>query len=324
MLSHLNATGGVSLTQLAYAIALDTHQHFGKAAEACNVTQPTLSMQLLKLERSLGVTLFDRSQSPVVATDIGRLVLDQARVTLREAARITDIRDAAAGVIAGELRIGIIPTLASSLLPRLIPALQRDYPRLELVVEEWKTEDIVRGLAVETIDAGIVASEVHETGMIEQPLFTEPFVGYISPKHRLAQHETISAQDLSLDDLWLLSEGHCFRTQAVALCNQRDDNGERSRDACTNGTRFESGNLETLIRLVERGLGMTLLPALTAGDLPTDIQRRLIRPFTSPSPARDVRLIRRRMYLKAHMIDAVVTALLNELPESIRAGKSIH
>lgn len=217
----------MTLTQLAYLVAVDAHQHFGRAAESCNVTQPTLSMQLRKLERTLGVLLFDRSRVPVVPTEVGSLVIAQARVALREAARILDVRDAAAGIVAGELRLGVIPTLAPYLLPRVLPVLAHDYPQLELIIEERVTDDILDGLRRDTLDAGVVASPVTSPNLIERVLFSEPFVGYVSASHRLARRRSISAADLSLDDLWLLAEGHCFRTQTVQLCSERSARGGR-------------------------------------------------------------------------------------------------
>lgn len=305
----------MTLTQLAYLVAVDTHQHFGRAAESCNVTQPTLSMQLRKLERTLGVLLFDRSRVPVVPTEVGSLVIAQARVALREAARISDVRDAAAGIVAGELRLGVIPTLAPYLLPRVLPVLAHDYPQLELIIEERVTDDILDGLRRDTLDAGVVASPVTSPNLIERVLFSEPFVGYVSASHRLARRRSISAADLSLDDLWLLAEGHCFRTQTVQLCSERSARGGRSEGSCTVGVRFESGNLETLKRLVERGVGMTLLPALAAADLCTAAQRRLLRPFSKPAPSRDIRLVLRRAYHKQYLVNAVVDCLLNTLPD---------
>ncbi|MGI8546264.1 MAG: hydrogen peroxide-inducible genes activator [Gemmatimonadaceae bacterium] len=315
MADTLPSTGSMTLTQLAYVVAVDTHQHFGRAAEACNVTQPTLSMQLRKLERTLGVILFDRSHAPVVPTEVGRIIIAQARVALREAARVLDVRDAAAGIVAGELRLGVIPTLAPYLLPSVVPALARQYPQLELIIEERVTDDILEGLRRDTLDAGIVASPVAGPNMVERVLFSEPFVCYVSASHRLAKRKSITPADLSLDDLWLLSEGHCFRTETVRLCSERAAKGSRSEGSCTVGVRFESGNLETLKRLVERGAGMTLLPALAAADLGTAAQRRLLRPFTHPAPAREIRLVLRRAYHKQHLVKAVVDCVLASLPD---------
>jgi LysR family hydrogen peroxide-inducible transcriptional activator len=317
-MTDLLALGSVTLTQLTYLVAVDTHRHFGAAAAACHVTQPTLSMQLGKLERLLGVTLFDRSRSPAVPTDVGRLLVEQARVVLREAARLVEVRDAAAGLVAGELRLGVIPTLAPYLLPRVLPELHRRHPLLELVVEERVTDDVIEGLRRGALDAGIIATAAPATDTVERVLFTEPFVAYVSPSHRLAGQATVRAEDLSLDDLWLLAEGHCLRAQTVRLCRQRASRDARPEVACTTGARFESGNLETLKRLVEGGTGMTLLPALAAGDLATAAQRRLVRPFADPAPTRDVRLVQRRAQHRRHLVDAIVHVLLDSLPPALR------
>ena len=301
---------GITLTQLTYAVAIDTHRHFERAARACDVTQPTLSMQLQKLETSLGVTMFDRNRTPVVPTDIGVVLIEQARVVLREAARLGELRDTAHGTIAGELRLGVIPTLAPYLLPDVIEILAERHPRLELVVEERVTEAVLDGLRDDTLDAGLVATAVDAPGLIGRTLFREPFFGYVSPAHRLAGSAKLSVHDLSIDDLWLLAEGHCLRTQAVTLCRQRTHRRSAATLAdavsCTRMARFESGNLETLKRLVERGAGMTLLPALAAAALTSDAQRRLLIPFDDPAPGRAIRLVRQRRYVRQNSVGAVV------------------
>jgi len=319
--------GDATLTQLAYAVAVDAHRHFGRAAAACGVTQPTLSMQIGKLERALGITLFERGRSPVTPTEAGRRVVAQARVALREAARVREVCAAAGDDIAGELRLGVIPTLAPYLLPRLLPALVERHPRLALVIEERVTDDVLAGLRGGALDAALVATPAAADDVVETVLFREPFVAYVGAGHRLAGRTTITPADLSLDDLWLLAEGHCFRAQAVRLCGQRAGHGARSRAtgdaaaACTATTRFESGNLETLKRLVERGIGMTLLPALAAADLAPS-QQALVRPFAAPAPSRDVRLARPRASTRAHLVEAFAAALRRSLPEDVRQGRS--
>lgn len=307
------AGSSITLTQLTYAVAVDAHRHFGRAAAACHVTQPTLSMQLRKLEDALGTMLFDRSHSPVVPTDIGTVLLEQARVVLREAARLNDLRDAARGAIAGELRVAVIPTLAPYLLPAVLEVLGKRYPQLELVVEEQVTESVLDGLREDRFDAGFVATAVEAPDFIGRTLFHEPFVAYVSPGHRLAGRAQLTVEDLSLDDLWLLAEGHCLRTQVVTLCRQRARRGAARASApataCTRTARFESGNLETLKQLVERGVGMTLLPALAAATLVTDRQRRMLVPFTDPVPSRAIRLVRHRRHLRRHLVGAVVKVI---------------
>ena len=300
----------VTLTQLAYAVAVDTHRHFERAARACNVSQPTLSMQLRKLEASLGEALFDRSRSPVMPTDIGRVLIAQARVVLREAERLGDLRDAASGTIEGELRVGVIPTLAPYLLPAVLELLAERHPRVELVVQEEVTESVLDALRVDALDIGLVATATATPGFVSRKLFQEPFMAYVGTEHRLAGRSRIGVSDLSLHDLWLLADGHCFRTQVMSLCRQR---GRASASVPRGGSaviapmaRFESGNLETLKRLVERGAGMTLLPALAAAELPTKAQRKLLIPFSDPVPGRAIRLVRRRPQVREHLVRALV------------------
>lgn len=312
----------LTLTQLSYVAAVDSHGHFGRAAAACEVTQPTLSMQIGKLERALGVTLFDRTRSPVVPTDVGRQVVAQAREVLRSAARIPEICGDNQDLVAGELRLGVIPTLAPYLLPRFVGALTREHPLLELSVQEVVTSEALAALRRESLDAVLVATPPGEGGLADRVLFVEPFVAYVGPGHRLAGRRVLSPDDLSLDDLWLLSEGHCFREQAVRVCAERG----RVPVAASGATgallpgprraRFESGNLETLKRLVERGDGMTLLPALAAEEL-SDAQRALVRPFAAPAPAREVRLVVRRTDLKRRLVDALAEAVIGALPPGV-------
>ena len=327
-----NTLSHVTLTQLAYAVAVDTHRHFERAARACNVTQPTLSMQLRKLEASLGVVLFDRSRTPVVPTDIGLVLLEQARVVLRETARLGDLRDMSRGALEGELRVGVIPTLAPYLLPAVLEVLGQRHPRLELVVEEGVTESVLDGLRDDTLDAGLIATATTAPGIVSRTLFHEPFIGYVGAAHRLAGRSRLSVDDLSLDDLWLLADGHCLRSQAVTLCRQRGrgrnaggggDRGGGARvhaESVTRLTRFESGNLETLKRLIERGVGMTLLPALAAAALGTDAQRRLLIPFSDPAPSRAIRLVRRRRQVRQHLVRALVAIIREVAAETLAEG----
>ncbi|MEP6491889.1 MAG: hydrogen peroxide-inducible genes activator [bacterium] len=318
------ALADVSLTQLEYVLAVDAERHFGRAAVASGVTQPTLSMQLGKLERTLRTTLFDRSRVPVIPTESGRRVIAQARAILREAGGLEDAVRGESPDVVGEVRLGVIPTIAPYLLPRLIRRLAADHPALSLVVEERVTDDIVARVRTGDLDAALVASDSASAELVERVLFTEPFVAYVSPAHRLASSSSIHPRDLSRDDLWLLSDGHCLRLQAVALCKRRPPRAAKGPQSakhvpagCTSAVRFESGNLETIKRLIEQGIGMTLLPLLATAELHTESQRRLVRPFASPGPSRDVRLVRRREQAKQPLIDAVVTAVRASVPKSL-------
>jgi LysR family hydrogen peroxide-inducible transcriptional activator len=279
-------------------------------------------MQIQKLESALGVTLFDRSRSPVIPTDVGVEVVAQARVVLREAARLAELSSAGSGAIAGELRLAVIPTLAPYLLPRVLETLAARHPLLELVVEERVTESVLDGLRDDTLDAGLIATDVNEPDIIQHHLFREPFVGYVSSGHRLAGRRRLSVEDLSLADLWLLSDGHCMRTQVVTLCQQRRRKGAGAlpQDSSCTRARFESGNLETLKRLVERGNGMTLLPALAVADLATAAQRKLVIPFGQPAPSRQVGIAHRRTHFRQHLV-RVVESIVMEVANTALAAR---
>lgn len=306
----------MNLAQLRYVVAVDDHRHFSRAAEACQVTQPTLSTQLAKLERELGVEIFDRSKRPVEPTDLGALLVAQARTVLRETARLPDLVREVDGQTDGELRVGVLPTLAPYLLPRFVSELSRQHPGLRLTVRELLTQEIVDALAADRLDAGVVATAVDAAGVVERRLFAEPFVGYVAPGHRLSGPERIRREDLRLDDLWILDEGHCFRDQVLELCRdvRSPEGGERS-------VVFESGSLETLRRLVDESGGMTLLPRLAADALDGTAADR-IRPFQGTSPARTVSLLHRKTYLKRGLIHAFVAALLEALPPGLEAASA--
>lgn len=298
----------MTLAQLTYLVAVDTHRHFVRAAAACGVTQPTLSMQLRKLEIELGVRIFDRSKQPVEPTDLGHRLVAQARRILREAERMGELVSEARGEVAGELRLGVIPTLAPYLLPRFVTSFISRYPAASLVVEELRTEELVDRLRAGLLDAGLVASPVEERGLVEDPLFEEPFVAYVSEGHPLYGSSRILAEELMLSDLWLLHEGHCFRDQVVRLCSEVSPGGEGGSGG-GRALHFESGNLETLKRLVESSGGITLLPQLAVADL-GERERARIRPFGAPVPSRWVRLVRGKAYLKQALVEALAAEVL--------------
>lgn len=288
----------LTLTQLAYIVALDKHRNFSLAAEACHVTQPTLSMQVQKLEEDLGLILFDRSERPIVPTRIGARVIAQARNVLAETERLTAIAEEATGEMKGVLRVGIISTLAPYLLPLVITPFARRYPRVSLVFEEHVAEKITEYLRRDLLDVGLVATPAPESGIIEDPLFSEPFVGYVSRAHRLYDKERITVDDLRTDQVWLMPDGHCFRDQ-VTQSVYGGDVPEWSERA----VQFESGNLETLQRLVDRGYGMTLLPWLAVQGEGSSAPDQ-VRAFEGETPSRTVRLVYSKTLVKRHMVEA--------------------
>ncbi len=311
----------MTLTQLDYIVAVDTYRHFATAAEACHVTQPTLSMQIQKLEDELGVLVFDRSKQPVVPTETGQTILVQARDVLRAARRIPEIVSESKEDFRGDFRIGIIPTLAPYLLPYFIGEFVGKYPAVSVHIQELVTEQVVEKLRNGLIDVGLVVTPLTENGITEIPLFQEPFVAYAADSNLLLTKATVSPTDLQTDGLWLLTEGHCFRSQVMNLC------GADRQPNCTTALRYETGSLETLIKLIDKQGGFTLLPYLATLDMDASRRARL-RPFDAPSPVREVSLVMHRSFLKRQLINAFKQEILAHLPTeltgSIKRGNAIN
>lgn len=291
----------MTITQLTYVIAIAEHKNFTKAAEKCFVTQPTLSTQIQKLEEELEVLIFDRSKKPIELTDVGRKIVQQARNIVNESDRIQDIVDQQKGFIGGEFRIGIIPTVMPTLLPMFLKTFIKKYPKVKLKIEELTTDEVILRIKEGHLDAAIAATPLESENIKERVLYYEPFVGYIPEHHRLYKKKTIEVSDLEIDDMLLLEDGHCFRDGIINLCkafkDQNDDNFQ-----------LESGSIETLIKLSNEGLGMTLLPYLHTLELNDSLQGNLHH-FVEPSPAREVSIIYHKSELKMQIIDALHTVI---------------
>ncbi|MBS1661812.1 MAG: LysR family transcriptional regulator [Bacteroidetes bacterium] len=305
----------MTFVQLEYIVAVDTYRHFATAASHCFVTQPTLSMQVQKLEEELGLKIFDRSKQPVIPTEAGREIIEQARKILGEKQVITEIVQAKKGVLIGELRIGIIPTLAPYLLPLFIQSFTAKYPQIKLVVNELTTEMVVTRLREGRIDVGILVTPLQENGIREQVLFYEELLVYVSRKNAAYKKTYMLAQDIDPAKLWLLEEGHCFRSQIVRLCELRKASREGSH------FDYEAGSLETLRRMVDLNDGITILPELAAMDLTTR-QQQLIRHFKRPAPMREVSLVVHRDFVKQRLVQALHQEILLSVPEKLRQNKN--
>lgn len=296
-----------SISQLEYAIAVDTHRHFARAAKACHVTQPTLSAQLAKLEDELGMILFDRSMQPIVPTPEGVPVLTQARIVVAEFRKISAIAAGAVSEVVGEFTIGVIPTVAPYLVPLFLEDFATSYPKLKVEVREMTTSDIIDALAREAIDVGILAIPVEGIHFSTRFLYREPFYLFAHKSHPLAKLKKIKASDIDGKDLWLLEEGHCLRGQILQACQIKG-----RKPALTN-VRFESGSVETLKQLVRQGLGYTLIPHLAIAE---DDDVGVIA-FESPMPARDIGLMYRREHLKKPATEALADSIQKMLPRSL-------
>ena len=287
----------MTITQLKYVLAVAEHKNFTLAAEKCFVTQPTLSMQIQKIEEELSIQIFDRTKKPIQLTDIGQKIVTQAKNIVNEADRIQDIVEQQKGFIGGEFRLGIIPTIMPTLLPMFLNNFIKKYPKVKLIIEELNTEEIVTKLNNGHLDAAIAATPLMEDKIKEIVLYFEPFVAYIPEGHQNYEKHEIEVSDLNLDDILLLQDGHCFRDGILNLCK----NYSKTE---FNHFQIESGSFETLIKLADEGLGITLLPYLHTLDL-KDKDKLKLRHFAAPKPAREVSIIYPKNELKIQIIDAL-------------------
>lgn len=287
----------MTITQLQYVLAVAEHKNFTLAAEKCFVTQPTLSMQIQKIEEELSIQIFDRTKKPIQLTDIGQKIVNQAKNIVIEADRIKDIVEQQKGFIGGEFRLGIIPTIMPTLLPMFLSNFINKYPKVKLIIEELNTDEIITKLKNGHLDAAIASTPLMEEKLKEIVLYFEPFVAYIPDNHRMAQKEEIEISDLNIEEILLLQDGHCFRDGILNLCKS---NGAGSG----NSFQLESGSFETLIKLADEGLGTTLLPYLHTLDL-NEKDKRKLHHFVEPKPAREVSLIFPKTELKIQIIDAL-------------------
>jgi LysR family hydrogen peroxide-inducible transcriptional activator len=300
----------ITLTQLEYIVALDTHRHFVTAAEQCNVTQPTLSMQVKKLENFLGILIFDRSKQPFVPTAIGKKVISQARVVMAESKRISDIISNEQTILEGSLSVAVIPSLAPYLLPLFIGSFNAKYPHIHLKIKELLTEEIIEELKIGMIDIGILVTPLKEHGIIEKPLFYEEILLYVNQNHPFANKKIVNTNEIGTPDLWLLSKGHCFRSQVINLCSYTMDKQESFH------FEYESGSLETLKRFVEMEGGFTLLPELAAKNLSS--KNAKIRNFKLTKPLREVGLVYSNTFSKTKIIDAFSNSILEAIPTKLQ------
>ena len=288
----------MTITQLQYVLAVAEHQNFTLAAVNSHVTQPTLSMQVQKLEDELDVTIFDRSQKPIAMTEVGKKIVEQAKTIVDEAERIKDIVDQEKGYIGGEFVLGIIPTIMPTLLPMFLKTFIKKYPNVNLIIREQNTSQLIRNLQDGHLDAGIAATPLEIEFIKERPLYYEPFVGYIPQNHRLFKSEHIEVEDLDINDILLLQDGHCFREGVINLCASR-------RESKKEHFQLQSGSFETLVNLADEDLGMTLLPYMNTLEL-DEGKKRNLKHFTPPPPAREVSLIYHKSELKIQITEAIV------------------
>lgn len=297
----------MNLQQLEYIVAVDTHRHFEKAAQHCFVTQATLSMMIKKLELELDTVLFDRSKQPVLPTETGKAIIEQARVILRETEQLKQLSQQARSGTKGELKIGIIPTLAPYLLPLFLPTFLKDYPTIKLKIVEQTTEHLLHLLSTDKIDVAVMATPLSEKGFSEKHLFYEEFKVYSSESNKSLRKKYILAEDIDVNKLWLLEEGHCLRSQVLNLCEIQ------KKQAIVHRLDYETGSMESLLKITEMNGGITIVPALATIHF-EKTQKEKLRHFKPPVPVREISLVTYRHFVKK----ALLQVLEKEITQAVK------
>lgn len=301
----------MTLTDLRYLVALARERHFGRAAEKCHVSQPTLSVAIKKVEEELGVQLFERSATEVKITAVGQRIVNQAEKVLVEAALIPEIAAAGKDPLSGPLKVGVIYTIGPYLLPRLIPLMRQHAPKMPLVIQENYTTVLVEQLKKGELDVVVLALPLEEAGVVAQPLYDEPFRVLLPAGHEWASEKVIDADLLADEQLLLLGAGNCFRDQVLEVCPQCRNVGGLQRT-------LEGSSLETIRYMVATGLGVTVLPSSAADDLPDNNAMVAVRPFAAPEPTRRVALAWRVTYPRSGAIDILRRAILEAKLPGVR------
>jgi LysR family transcriptional regulator, hydrogen peroxide-inducible genes activator len=306
----------MTLTQLEYVVALDAVRHFAKAAERCHITQPSLSMQVQKLEEELGVQIFLRT-NPATTTETGRIVVAQAIKILSEAQALPQLIQQEKNIVSGKLKISIIPTLAPYLLPQFLQAFIDRYPQVHLTVHELTTEQIVRQLVNGSMDAAILATPLNVPELKESFLFHEEFVAYVSRREKLFSKKYLLPDDFDVHDMWLLEEGHCLRSQVMNLCAlQKNASIEKHLD-------YAAGSIETLKALVDKSGGITLLPELSTFEM-TNAKKNMLRYFKPPTPVREISLVTLKTFTKTRLIEVLKQSILENLPLQMKRRRKVE
>lgn len=305
----------MNLLQLEYIVSLDTHRHFVKAAEACFVTQPTLSMMIRKLELELEIPIFDRSKQPVVPTEAGKEIINQARKVLKEAGEIKELATSLKGELKGELRIGVIPTVAPYLLPVFLKEFLKKYQKIKVKISEFTTENIIEKLEKNLLDVGVLATPLNNSSILEQHLYNEEFVVYASNGEKVLNKKYLLTEDINLNHLWLLEEGHCMRSQIVNLCELK------KKEVTNNNLEYEAGSIDSLVKMVDQNEGITIIPELAAIHLSRK-QKNNIRQFKAPAPVREISLVTYRHFVKNRMLEALKQEIIENVENLVSQKKN--
>lgn len=301
----------MNLQQLEYIIAVDNHRHFAKAAEASFVTQPTLSMMIQKLEDELEVKIFDRSQLPVQPTAIGTQIINQARVIVSQVKQIKEIIQEEKGVMQGVFRLGIIPTIAPYLLPKLMHVHDVNGYDINLTIEETTTDQIVEKLMNGALDGAVLATPLNNDKLLEHPIYYEKFYAYVSPQETsLYAKKELDEEDLNINRLWLLEEVHCFRSQILKICSSRKRKSSHSLFS------YEAGSINTLINIVDRNSGLTIIPEMAVAEL-SESQKANIRPLKNMVAVREISLVTRKEFLRERVLGILIDEIRRSVPKEL-------
>jgi LysR family hydrogen peroxide-inducible transcriptional activator len=305
----------MTIIQLEYAIALATYKSFVSAAEKSFVTQPTLSLQIQKLEEELGVKIFDRTKHPIDVTAMGKVIVDQIRKTLEEFERINELIQQQQNVLSGSFKLAVIPTVAPNILPLLLDAYSKNFPDIRLDVSEMETHRIITALRNNEVDAGLLSTPLEQKDIKEYPMFYEPFVAYYKAGDKVLEKRRILPSDIDLERIWLLNEGHCMRNQIIDLCSDQVERLQTKR-----AYRYESSNVETLRRMVEKNGGLTIFPELAIADFDEDRMEN-IRYFVDPEPVREISLVTNDHFVHFTILQSLMDEILQLVPEKMRVQK---
>lgn len=305
----------MTITQLEYVVAVATYKSFVAAAEKSFVTQPTLSMQIQKLEDELGIKIFDRNKHPIAITDIGTAVVEQSRVLLAEASKVYELIQKEQDTVAGTFRLAVIPTIAPYIIPSLLKHYAENFPDVQLKIREMETKQIITAIWANELDAALVSTPLEENTIVEHPLFLEPFVAYYSKDEPALKKRMVTAADVPFERIWLLNEGHCMRNQVLDLCS---DNIQRLQ--AERPFQYESSNVETLRKMVDKNGGLTILPELATFEFKEEESER-VRYFEDPEPVREVSLITSKYFVKTSLLESLKKEILALLPEKMHVQK---
>ncbi|MDR2138972.1 MAG: hydrogen peroxide-inducible genes activator [Tannerella sp.] len=305
----------MNIQQLEYIIAVDNFRHFAKAAEACYVTQPTLSMMIQKLEDELNVKLFDRTKHPVEPTAIGTQVISQARVSLKYFHQIKEVVDHEQNMTGGSFKLGIIPTIASYLVPVVLHKQYTGSADIELIIKENTTSNLIPQLLNGTLDGAVMAGPLNHSGLVEYPVYYEKFYAYVSPCETHREKE-IDLDRIDIHGLWLLENEHCLRGQIERLCKMK----RKTTSGSDSGIKYESGSIDTLINVVDYNPGMTIIPEMHAMGLSEEKQENL-RPFKNLTVVREVSLIVSKDYVRMTLLNIVIDIIRSSVPKSMQDPK---